>query len=55
MALKSIKFSPCDHCNQPKLPHRVCLNCGYYDKEEIVNVLSKELKKKEKEKKRRQK
>ncbi|RMD93800.1 MAG: 50S ribosomal protein L32 [Calditrichaeota bacterium] len=20
----------CDHCHQPKLPHRACPNCGYY-------------------------
>jgi large subunit ribosomal protein L32 len=22
--------SECSHCNQPKLPHRACMNCGYY-------------------------
>jgi len=27
---------PCSHCSQPKRPHRVCPNCGYYDGEEIV-------------------
>ncbi|HVP38348.1 MAG TPA: 50S ribosomal protein L32 [Candidatus Saccharimonadales bacterium] len=26
---------PCSHCSQPKRPHRVCPNCGYYDGEEI--------------------
>jgi len=26
----------CDHGSSPKLPHRVCANCGYYDGEEIV-------------------
>jgi len=29
-------LSPCGHCSTPKLPHRVCPNCGYYDGEEIV-------------------
>ena len=27
---------PCSHCSQPKRPHRICPNCGYYDGEEIV-------------------
>ena len=22
--------SRCPHCNQPKLPHRICSHCGYY-------------------------
>jgi len=27
----------CSHCHQPKLPHRICPNCGYYNgKEEIA-------------------
>jgi len=21
----------CPNCNQPKLPHRACPNCGYYN------------------------
>ncbi|HFE52147.1 MAG TPA: 50S ribosomal protein L32 [Bacteroidetes bacterium] len=21
----------CPNCHQPKLPHRACPNCGYYD------------------------
>jgi len=21
----------CSHCHQPKLPHRACPNCGYYN------------------------
>jgi large subunit ribosomal protein L32 len=23
-------FAECPQCRQPKLPHRVCGNCGYY-------------------------
>ncbi|MCD6169430.1 MAG: 50S ribosomal protein L32 [Candidatus Latescibacteria bacterium] len=26
----------CPHCSQPKLPHRVCPNCGYYGKREVI-------------------
>ena len=29
-------FNACGHCSSPKLPHRICPNCGYYDGEEIV-------------------
>ena len=28
----------CKHCNQLKLAHRVCKNCGYYGDEQIVNT-----------------
>jgi len=28
----------CPQCNQPKLPHRVCPTCGYYNGREIVEV-----------------
>jgi large subunit ribosomal protein L32 len=31
-------FSVCPRCGQPKLPHRVCHNCGYY----IINKKKKE-------------
>ena len=26
----------CSHCSSPKLPHRICPNCGYYDGEEVA-------------------
>jgi len=29
-------LNACGHCGSPRLPHRVCPNCGYYDGEEIV-------------------
>ena len=31
-------FSECSQCRQPKLPHRVCLHCGYYKGIEIIEV-----------------
>jgi large subunit ribosomal protein L32 len=29
-ALKSVGLSECPQCHEPKLPHRVCSNCGFY-------------------------
>ena len=29
-------LSICSQCHEPKLPHRVCPNCNYYDGKEIV-------------------
>ncbi len=26
----------CPQCHKPKLPHRVCPECGYYDGREVV-------------------
>jgi large subunit ribosomal protein L32 len=31
-------FSLCPQCRQPKLPHRVCANCGYYAGRQAVDV-----------------
>jgi len=31
-------FSECPQCHQPKLPHRVCANCGYYAGKQILEV-----------------
>lgn len=57
--LKEPKLISCPKCGQPLLPHRVCLYCGYYKGEEIVDVLEKlekkERKKREKELKEKEK
>ncbi len=34
--LQAASVGVCSHCNQPKLPHRACPNCGYYDKRMVV-------------------
>jgi large subunit ribosomal protein L32 len=31
-------YSSCPHCRQPKLPHRVCQNCGYYAGRQAVET-----------------
>ena len=31
-------YAECPQCHQPKLPHRVCLNCGYYGGRQAIEV-----------------
>jgi large subunit ribosomal protein L32 len=31
-------YSECPQCHQPKLPHRVCPNCGSYAGRQAVEV-----------------
>jgi len=40
----------CPQCKEPKLPHRVCGNCGYYNGIEVIKIKAKKEKGKEKEK-----
>lgn len=49
-ALRADLTVPCPKCGEPKLPQRVCLNCGTYKGREVIDVLKK-LTKKEKKKK----
>jgi large subunit ribosomal protein L32 len=37
----------CPKCKKPVLSHTVCLNCGYYNGKEVINVMA-EMTKKEK-------
>ena len=30
--------SECPHCHQAKLPHVVCLNCGWYGGRQAIDV-----------------
>jgi len=51
--LKSTPLLKCKKCHEPVLPHTICLNCGFYNGREVIDVLAKltkqERKKKEKE------
>ena len=38
--LKSISY--CPNCKEPKLPHTVCPNCGYYRGREVIRVSEEE-------------
>ncbi|OGN05829.1 MAG: 50S ribosomal protein L32, partial [Candidatus Yanofskybacteria bacterium RIFCSPHIGHO2_01_FULL_44_22] len=47
-ALKPKNLIACPHCHKMIMPHIVCKFCGFYKNREVVNVLAKVLKKKEK-------
>lgn len=51
LALKTLGLSSCEHCHKPRLSHTICPHCGFYKGQERINVLEKELKKREKAKK----
>ncbi|HXK35741.1 MAG TPA: 50S ribosomal protein L32 [Candidatus Paceibacterota bacterium] len=53
LALQRVSLSICTQCKKSKLPHVICPHCGYYRGQEVVNVLAKELKKKEKARKKK--
>jgi len=36
--LRPVQYSLCPQCQEPKLPHHVCLECGYYGGQEIIKV-----------------
>jgi len=44
--IKSTSLIACPQCKQLKLPHRVCLVCGYYDGRQVIEIQVKEKKKK---------
>lgn len=33
-----VTLSECPQCHQPKLPHRVCRECGYYNGRQVFEV-----------------
>lgn len=36
MKVETPSLSICPQCKQPKLPHKVCIHCGFYKGREIV-------------------
>ncbi len=35
-------ISLCARCHHPRQPHRVCLNCGYYDGRQAIAIATDE-------------
>jgi large subunit ribosomal protein L32 len=46
--VKLDNLAECPQCKQPKLLHRVCPICGYYDGRQVLETKTKDKKKKEK-------
>jgi large subunit ribosomal protein L32 len=36
--LNAVVPGVCSHCKQPKLSHRICPSCGYYDGKEVISI-----------------
>lgn len=36
--LEAPALATCPQCHQPKLPHRVCGECGYYNGKEVIET-----------------
>ena len=36
--LSPVATSPCPHCHEPRLPHKVCPSCGYYKGKEVLSI-----------------
>ncbi len=36
--VKTMQPSLCPRCKEVKLPHRVCVECGYYDNREVFVI-----------------
>jgi len=41
-ALKPSASVNCPNCGEPRLPHRVCPKCGYYQGREVIAVSKEE-------------
>lgn len=35
-ALKAEGLTVCKNCKEPKLPHRICKSCGYYNGRKVI-------------------
>jgi len=46
--LKKPALTSCQKCGKPVLSHTVCLSCGYYKGNEVIDVLKKLTKKEQK-------
>lgn len=44
--LHPASLANCPQCKQPKLSHKVCPTCGYYNGKQVLEIKVKEKKKK---------
>ena len=45
--IEALNSNICSNCGAPKMPHRVCPSCGFYDGKLIVPKKAKKAKKQE--------
>jgi len=36
--LKAVNVGVCPQCGTSKLPHRVCIQCGFYRKKDVLHL-----------------
>ena len=41
LAIELPKLEECPHCHEPKRPHHVCPNCGYYGGRQVIEPKTK--------------
>ena len=41
-AISEPASSYCPNCQEPKLTHRICANCGYYNGKEVIKTAESE-------------
>jgi len=49
--LSAPQLNKCPNCGAPKIAHRICLSCGYYDGKKILDIKKKKKEKKEQKQK----
>ncbi|MBN1355906.1 50S ribosomal protein L32 [bacterium] len=37
-SVKTVNLATCPKCQSPKLPHRVCQNCGFYGETKVLQI-----------------
>lgn len=40
-ALKMATLAVCDHCGAKRRPHHMCLECGYYNGRQVMDLVAK--------------
>lgn len=44
LALKPINLGKCKKCDELKLPHTICPNCGTYNDDQVIDFTKKDKK-----------
>ncbi len=47
------RLAECPQCKQPKMPHRICVSCGFYDGKIVLDLVAQKAKREAKNKKKK--